>query len=418
MVLKMGMDMVTYLRTEWISAALCTNQTPRDAEVCLQLGTEDGRAVTFIPRSVKTLLTSTADKDGKVSVSARRQLKQNEENRKAAQVKIIDQYADALTEVDDETVDVVVSLNCAQRLKENGRSWKKSVQEAARVLKPGGRFLWVEQTELNGESYLSYIENLCVQRLPSTDNADAVESGTEEEEDNTYPVFTDIGWDDVGMVLVPHIAGLAVKATDPTQLAQLAQREEQNRMADLSMAAFERGLKKRKKRRKKKKKAPAPAVDDFGGFDDAGFGGFDEGAPAAPPEAMDGFGDDFEDDGSAASAVESSAAPMAGGGGGDGGEEEFDEWDGFGEEEEDVYKAAASGQNIQSTNFVYSDANEMIVQAKIDFTAVESEDLSFKKGDELTAKDIGDADWWLGKDKAGKEGMVQRTDFLVIDDGS
>jgi len=255
MVLKMGMDMVTYLRTEWISAALCTNQTPRDAEVCLQLGTEDGRAVTFIPRSVKTLLTSTADKDGKVSVSARRQLKQNEENRKAAQVKIIDQYADALTEVDDETVDVVVSLNCAQRLKENGRSWKKSVQEAARVLKPGGRFLWVEQTELNGESYLSYIENLCVQRLPSTDNADAVESGTEEEEDNTYPVFTDIGWDDVGMVLVPHIAGLAVKATDPTQLAQLAQREEQNRMADLSMAAFERGLKKRKKRRKKKKKA-------------------------------------------------------------------------------------------------------------------------------------------------------------------
>ena len=35
-----------------------------------------------------------------------------------------------------------------------------------------------------------------------------------------------------------------------------------------------------------------------------------------------------------------------------------------------------------------------------------------------SAKDIGDADWWLGKDKAGKEGMVQRKDFLVIDDGS
>lgn len=42
--LRMGLDLVTYLRTEWISAALCTNQTPRSADVCLQLGTEDGRA--------------------------------------------------------------------------------------------------------------------------------------------------------------------------------------------------------------------------------------------------------------------------------------------------------------------------------------------------------------------------------------
>ena len=45
--LRMGLDLVTYLRTEWISAALCTNQTPRSADVCLQLGTEDGRAGTF-----------------------------------------------------------------------------------------------------------------------------------------------------------------------------------------------------------------------------------------------------------------------------------------------------------------------------------------------------------------------------------
>mmetsp|Transcript_8953 Transcript_8953/g.13896 ORF Transcript_8953/g.13896 Transcript_8953/m.13896 type:complete len:316 (-) Transcript_8953:227-1174(-) len=268
LILKMGMDMVTYLRTEWISASLCTNQTPRDAEVCLQLGTEDGRAVTFIPRSVKTLLTSSADKDGKISVSARRQLKQNEENRKAAQVKIIDQYADELAEVEDETVDVVISLQCAQRLLENGRSWKKSVQEAARVLKPGGRFLWVEQTELDGESYLSYIENLCVQRMPSTENpepADASASENEKEDDeslDTYPIFNDIGWDDVNLILVPHIAGLAVKAIDPTQLAQAAEREEQNRMADLSMAAFERGLKKRKKRRKKKKSAEGEGGDN------------------------------------------------------------------------------------------------------------------------------------------------------------
>jgi hypothetical protein len=40
--LMMGLDMVTYMRTEWISAALCTNQTPRSADVVLQLGSEDG----------------------------------------------------------------------------------------------------------------------------------------------------------------------------------------------------------------------------------------------------------------------------------------------------------------------------------------------------------------------------------------
>lgn len=45
--LRMGLDLVTYLRTEWISAALCTNQTPRSADVCLQVGTEDGRAGKF-----------------------------------------------------------------------------------------------------------------------------------------------------------------------------------------------------------------------------------------------------------------------------------------------------------------------------------------------------------------------------------
>ena len=45
--LRMGLDLVTYLRTEWISAALCTNQCPRSADVCLQLGTDDGRAGTF-----------------------------------------------------------------------------------------------------------------------------------------------------------------------------------------------------------------------------------------------------------------------------------------------------------------------------------------------------------------------------------
>ena len=47
------LDPVTYLRTEWVSAALCTNQTPKEADKVLQLGIEDGRIVNFVPRTVR-----------------------------------------------------------------------------------------------------------------------------------------------------------------------------------------------------------------------------------------------------------------------------------------------------------------------------------------------------------------------------
>merc|ERR1712232_148802 len=158
--LQMGLDMVTYLRCEWISAALCTNQTPRAANVCLILGCEDGRPVTFVPRTIEKLITSTIETDGVLPVSVRRQLKQQEKNRGAAVVSLVDQRADNLSETDDESVDVVISLQTAAKMIEKGLDWKKGIQEAARVLKPGGRFLSVEQTTLDGESYLEYVGNL------------------------------------------------------------------------------------------------------------------------------------------------------------------------------------------------------------------------------------------------------------------
>ena len=99
--LQMGMDMVTYLRTEWVSAALCTNQTPRSADVCLQLGCTDGRAVTFIPRTIRELITSTVEADGVLPVAVQRQLKQQQERRGAARVTYVDQRADDLKEVPD-----------------------------------------------------------------------------------------------------------------------------------------------------------------------------------------------------------------------------------------------------------------------------------------------------------------------------
>ena len=241
--LKMGMDMVTYLRTEWIAAALCTNQTPRAADVCLQIGCEDGRAVTFIPRTIRELITSTVEIDGVLPVSVRRQLKQQQERRGASKVTYVDQRADDLKEVPDESVDVVISLMAAARMIETGLDWKKSVMEAARVLKPGGRLLFVEQTELKGEKYLDFVMSL----------VDDEASG--ENEDELFSVWDDMGYDDVDLVIVPHVAGLAIKAEDAGLTAKDRARKEkeieQDKMAEVSIAAFERGIKKRKRKRKK-----------------------------------------------------------------------------------------------------------------------------------------------------------------------
>jgi ubiquinone/menaquinone biosynthesis C-methylase UbiE len=244
----MSLDLVTYLRTEWVSAALCTNQTPRSADFVLQLGCEDGRAITFIPRTVRELITSSNQADGQVPVGAKRQLKQQQQRRQAATVTYVDQRADELTETADESVDVVISLQSAAKMLENGLDWKKSVREAARVLKPGGRLLFVEQTELEGESYLDYVDNL----YTLTGESEDVKEGQVE----PFPVFEEVGYDDVDLVIVPHVAGVAIKSEDagltPKEREQKLANEEKDRLADLSLTAYERGIKKKRKRKKKK----------------------------------------------------------------------------------------------------------------------------------------------------------------------
>ena len=240
----MGLDMVTYLRTEWVAAALCTNQTPRSADMCLQLGTEDGRIVTFVPRTIREIVTSSAEQDGKLTVGARRQLKQQQERRNAAKVTYVDQPCDDLRETKDESIDVVVSLQCAVRMDQNGLDWKKSVREAARVLKPGGRLLFVEQSDINGESYLEYVQNLM-----------SLTGDIPEDAAQRLPIFDDVGYDAVDLVLVPHTAGVAIKAMDAGLTAEERARkqteDEKERLAELSIEAYERGIKKRRKKKKK-----------------------------------------------------------------------------------------------------------------------------------------------------------------------
>ncbi|KAL9178387.1 hypothetical protein ACHAXT_000034 [Thalassiosira profunda] len=258
-----ALDPVTYLRTEWVAAALCTNQTPRSADKVLQLGCEDGRVVNFVPRTVREIITSSAEPNGEgLTVSCERQLKQMAERRKSAAITYSNQMADNLADTPSSSIDIVISLLAAQRMDENGMDWKQSIREAGRVLKPGGRFLFVESAEVGNEneSYLDevigmsdiYIET---NKEGSQQSTSAGSEGGEEGEEETSPLFEEVGYDQVDMVLQPHIAGVAIKALDadmtPAEKEKMMAQEESDRMAELSLNAFERGSKR--KRRKKKK---------------------------------------------------------------------------------------------------------------------------------------------------------------------
>jgi ubiquinone/menaquinone biosynthesis C-methylase UbiE len=244
--LQMGLDMVTYMRVEWIAAALVTNQTPNTADVCLQIGCEDGRGITFVPRTIEKLITSTVEPDGMLPLSVRRQLLQQEKTRNpdSRVVKLTDQRADDLKETPDESVDIVISLAACARMIETGLDWKKSVQESARVLKPGGRLLFVEQNDLQGDSYLDYLANLSLQTVSEDGDGD----------DELFPVFEPLGYDDVDLVLVPHVAGVVVKSADAGLTNSEREAKEKNaekdKMADISILAYERGIKKRRRKKK------------------------------------------------------------------------------------------------------------------------------------------------------------------------
>jgi SAM-dependent methyltransferase len=245
---RMALDPVSYLRTEWVSASLCTNQTPRTADVCLQLGTEDGRAATFVPRTIREIITSSTESTGVVSVSVRRQLKQQAERRGAdTKINYVDQRADDLKEVPDDSVDVVISMQAAAKMHENGLDWKKSIREAARVLKPGGRLLFVEQTEIDGESYVAYAQALV-----------SITGEVPENENERFPIFEEGDADPVPLCPIPHVAGVAIKSENagmsPAQRKARDAQAERDRLADLSIKAFENGRKGRRRKPKGEEK--------------------------------------------------------------------------------------------------------------------------------------------------------------------
>jgi len=244
-----GLDLVTSLRTEWVSAALCTNQIPRASKSVLQIGTEDGRAVNFVPRTVEELITSSTEENGEVTIGCRRQLKQQNERRGSGlDIKYADQAADELTETKNESVDVVISLQAGDRMVKSGMDWKKSIKETARVLKPGGRFIFVEKADIEGTSYIEEVMGLI-----STEDKPPADKGVDQQKEGR-PIFELVGYDDVDLVLVPHIAGVVTKAMTKEQITNKISVDAEARMAELSINTFERGLKRRKKKKKKEKK--------------------------------------------------------------------------------------------------------------------------------------------------------------------
>ena len=138
-------------------------------------------------------------------------------------------------------------------------------KKAGRVLKPGGRFLFVESAEVDGESFLEEILKMSApaddgEEADDNDNNESTEESTtieenEDGDDSMSIIFSEVGYDNVDMVLTPHVAGVAIKALDADltseQRAELKTREERDRMADLSLDAFERGNRRNKRRRKK-----------------------------------------------------------------------------------------------------------------------------------------------------------------------
>lgn len=104
------------------------------------------------------------------------------------------------------------------------------MQEAIRVLKPGtGRFLFVERTDTG---YLQYLEEF----------------------EGEGKMFEEIGYDDVDLVLVPHVAGVGMKSIDAglteEEKEQKKKKLEKDMYAERSIQAFERGSKRRKRKKK------------------------------------------------------------------------------------------------------------------------------------------------------------------------
>ncbi len=267
------MDPITYSRVEFVSASIVSNQIPRAADSCLQINTIDPRVFYYVPKTLrKVLCHPTFDKDDKVvDFRARRQIKQAIERRggmESLDIEFLEKempldYSRAFSVVDDESVDVVL---CVTALEDTPDDFdlKAMSMEIGRVLKPGGRFIFVEREEKKvGETIEALRMDGSYRPFDDKDSEEEAAYQAELEggdvDFSLYSMF-DVVEDPIDMCPMPFIAGVSVKR-DPNEAlepekpkvltpAEQARAKKVSDGADLVISAFERG---RKKSRPKKK---------------------------------------------------------------------------------------------------------------------------------------------------------------------
>ena len=65
----------------------------------------------------------------------------------------------------------------------------------------------------------------------------------------------------------------------------------------------------------------------------------------------------------------------------------------------------------------YSDHSPVIenVRCLYDFSAKTAEELSFRKNDELEILEKADSNWWVGRDREGRIGLIPRINTEVME---
>ena len=313
--LQASTDPVSYWRVEYVSSAMLSNQIPRSASTVLQLGTVDPKAVYYLNKDVNKLLChpSYSAVQGGVSPRANRQLTQAKERRggmdKLELVCLRTERLDGratkqggfLYGVDDNSVDAVVFCEVLEEIIEfyakpkasasilGSDEWFRNLlEELNRVLKVGGRLVFVEKRDIAGllpgpsaVPLVGAIEGMRMDgsfKLFADGETEGMEGDDEREMDEvdlgTYSLF-DVAYDQIDFCPTPHVAGVAIKRSieepfeeeeesEPERVLNIQERIEYEKRvqgAELAIAAFEKG---RKKRKKLKPKADEEGKDQVG----------------------------------------------------------------------------------------------------------------------------------------------------------
>lgn len=237
----------------------------------------DPRAAYYVPKSLKKLICHGTFIP--VEFRAKRQVEQATERRGQMDLEVDfvnKQEGKRLFEgVGDESVDVVMMLQISEDAAKSdlASSWLVALlSETGRVLRPGGRILFVEKKDVKVDREIDFVS--AMQGLRMDGSYKLFAAGEEEGDENDseksmeevdlqkYSLF-DVAYDSIDLCPSPHYAGVAIKrsAKEEEEVEEVREKREMTmgeRMkyekrvkgAELAIEAFERGRKKKKRGKK------------------------------------------------------------------------------------------------------------------------------------------------------------------------